>query len=328
MKLHNESGGNTMKYIGIDIGGTAVKLGIVDDKGSVLLSDSYSVSFDQYETPILETVIASLEIFLNTNKVSLKEIIGIGVSATGQVDIIQGTIAGTAGHIKNWQGSKIKETLESKYHIPVTVINDANCAALAEKWIGGAKDKSNAIVITIGTGIGGGIIINSEILTGANGFAGELGHFSISCQGKPCTCGNIGCYEQYASTTALVRMVNDAISSRIIDGTIFKDAVINGKSIFEQLPYKSSGLQKVVEEWLDYVTAGLVSLVHIFNPQLILLGGGISAQEKLFVEPVRRKVIEHVMPAFAQNLEIRTAQLGNNAGMVGAVYYHMTGLAQ
>lgn len=306
-----------MNYIGIDIGGTAVKLGIIDDCGNVLASDSYPVAFDQYETPIFDTVVKSLALFLK-DKSGIYE--GIGVSATGMIDTVQGLVAGTAGHIKNWRGSRIKAILEEIYHIPVTVLNDANCAALAEKWIGAAKHVKNAVVVTIGTGVGGGVIVNSEILTGAHGFAGELGHFSIRNQGKPCTCGNIGCYEQYASTTALIRMVREAVELGKIDITVFPQQKVNGKTIFELLK-TNSNLQSIVEEWMNYVADGLVGLVHIFNPSLILIGGGISVQDQLFIQPLREIVLKRVMPTFAVELDLKAAELGNDAGMIGAVYY-------
>lgn len=312
-----------MKYIGVDIGGTAVKLGIINENGTVLACESYNVAFDQYETPILDTVLKCLDNFLVLNKTSSDQFEGIGVSATGQVDIHKGIIVGTAGHIKNWDGSKIKEAMEEKFRLPVTVVNDANCAALAEKWIGAAKDATDVVVVTIGTGVGGGIIVNSEILSGKNGLAGELGHFTIRNHGKKCTCENMGCYEQYASTTALIRMVEEAISNDCMDRDAFGDHAINGRIIFDLLEKNHPTLEKIVDEWMGYLADGLVSLVHIFNPQLILIGGGVSAQEKRFIQPVRKKVLERVMPAFRVGLNIKSAELGNDAGMVGAVYYCM-----
>ncbi len=310
-----------MNYIGIDIGGTAVKIGVIDDNGKVLTHAHYRVNFDGYETPILDTVVKSLRLFLNEKSVRPYTLKGICVSATGQVDIHTGIVTGTAGHIKNWQGSKIKETLESRFNLPVTVLNDANCAALAEKWIGAAKEVSNAIVVTVGTGIGGGILVNSEILTGFNGLAGELGHFTINCQGNLCTCGNIGCYEQYASTTALVHMVTDAADKGLIPGEALHGSQVNGRTVFELLAAHNPAVEDIFEEWLEYVAFGLINLVHIFNPQLILIGGGISVQETLFIKPLEKKVLERVMPAFGRRLEIKAAALGNEAGMIGAVYF-------
>ncbi|WFR55108.1 ROK family protein [Anaerocolumna sp. AGMB13025] len=309
-----------MDYIGIDIGGTAVKIGLIDENGTVLKYNQYSVDFDGYETPILETVQKSLETFLEDFSINLDRIKGIGVSATGQVDSYSGIIIGTAGHIKNWIGSRIKEVLTLKFQLPVTVMNDANCAALAEKWIGAAKEVSDAIVVTIGTGVGGGILINSKILNGVNGLAGELGHFTIDCHGTSCTCGNTGCYEQYASTAALVRSFSEALNKGLFGATDFKGCPINGKTIFGLLADRNPMAEELFEKWLDYVATGLVNLVHIFNPQLILIGGGISIQDKLFILPLREKVLKRIMPAFGKDLDLKAAALGNDAGMIGAVY--------
>ncbi len=310
-----------MEYIGVDIGGTAVKIGIIDENGTILAFDDYSVSFDRYETPILDTVVKSLREFLSSHSHHSGNLKGIGVSATGQVDTDTGVITGTAGHIKNWQGSKIKETLQTRFGLPVTVMNDANCAALAEKWIGAAKEVSDAIVITIGTGIGGGILINSEILSGSRGLAGELGHFTVHRQGRPCSCGNTGCYEQYASATALVRMIEEAAEKGLLPKAAFKGCPVNGKTIFELLAVRNPAVEGIFEEWLNYVAIGLVNLVHIFNPALILIGGGISVQETLFIKPLRQKVLQGIMPAFSKELDIKAAALGNEAGMIGAVYF-------
>lgn len=309
-----------MEYIGMDIGGTSLKLGIINEEGTVLSSGAFDVAFDGYETPILTTAVKSLRHFLEEHGRLPGEFAGIGVSATGQVDPSSGVIAGTAGHIKNWQGSRIRDTLFETFKLPVTVMNDANCAALAEKWIGGAREVSNALVITIGTGVGGGILINSEIFTGL-GFAGELGHFSLKGDGKPCTCGNRGCYEQYASATALVNAVTEGVQKGLLSLEDFEDRRINGKSIFRALSLGNPALLPVYNQWLDDVAQGLVSLTHIFNPQLILLGGGVSKQEELFIEPLRKRVLEQVMPAFQQGLQIKAASLFNDAGIVGAVYY-------
>ena len=196
-----------MKYLGIDIGGTSVKLGLVTDKGKILASDNYEVAFDNYKTPIFETVKKSIERFLKDNSINKNELMGIGVSATGQVNSNTGVIVGVGGNIKNWCNTEIKKELEEIYNLKTTVINDANSMVIGEQWIGKAKNYKNIIGITIGTGVGGGIIVNSNVLLGNIGIAGELGHFSINSNGKVCTCGNICCYEQYASMTALIKNV-------------------------------------------------------------------------------------------------------------------------
>ncbi|MBS5885246.1 ROK family protein [Clostridium sp.] len=310
-----------MKYLGIDIGGTSVKLGLVTDKGKILASDNYEVAFDNYKTPIFETVKKSIERFLKDNSINKNELMGIGVSATGQVNSNTGVIVGVGGNIKNWCNTEIKKELEEIYNLKTTVINDANSMVIGEQWIGKAKNYKNIIGITIGTGVGGGIIVNSNVLLGNIGIAGELGHFSINSNGKVCTCGNIGCYEQYASMTALIKNVKEKYSD-IGKLSISKDE-INGKYIFDELEKGNKELASVVINWIEDIGKGLVSLTHIFNPEIIIIGGAVSKQEKLFIKPVRSYVLSHVMQKFGENLKVEAAELENSAGLVGAVYYNI-----
>lgn len=309
------------KYIGIDIGGTAVKIGLVNEEGTIEQEQIFPVNFDGYETSILETVIKSSQMFLGDLGILPEAIVGIGVSATGSVDTKNGVIAGSAGHIKNWEGSRIKEELEACFQMPVYVLNDANAAALGEMWLGAARGKSNVIVMTVGTGIGGGIIVNSQVLLGTSGFGGEIGHSTIMCEGELCSCGNRGCLEHYGSTTALIRQVEKAVEEGEFPELYAKE--ITGKVIFEFAENGNSKMLALINRWIDYIATGLVGMVHIFNPELILIGGGVSAQKELFIKPLREKVCKKVMPNFAKNLTLRAAELKNDAGLVGAVYYCM-----
>ncbi len=312
-------------FLGIDIGGTAVKMGTVDENGTILLSYEASVAFDHYDTPILQTVLKESEKFLKDNKIDPMDLRGIGISATGQIDVPKGIVAGSGGNIRNWEGSDLKEAFTQKYRLPVTVVNDANCVALGEKWIGSAKNAKDVIVLTIGTGLGGGIIVNDQILLGRAGFGGELGHFSIHMQGEPCTCKNRGCFEQYASMTALVRSVGKYCEAAA-PGCL-KDRPVNGRTIFEAVAGGDAAITRIVDTWIQDISAGIVSLVHIFNPELVIIGGGVSTQEELFIAKLREKVLEAVMPNFKQGLTLRAATLGNNAGMIGAVYYLIQALS-
>ena len=309
-----------MKYLGIDIGGTAVKMGIVTERGEILNKYSHDVAFDSYETPIFETVKKVIEIFLKDSNISANDLSGIGVSATGQIDSNIGSVAGVGGNIKNWCGTEIKKELEKIYNLKTTVVNDANCMVIGEQWLGGARGYKNVIGITIGTGVGGGIIVDSKILLGSIGIAGELGHFSIDTNGKTCTCGNVGCYERYASMTALIKEVKENYEK--LGNVSFSKEEVNGLVIFNELE-KNKELQKIVNEWIQNISKGLISLTHIFNPEIILIGGGVSKQEKLFIEPLREIVLNKVMKKFSQNLKVEAAMLGNDAGLVGAVYYNI-----
>ena len=164
-------------YLGIDIGGTAVKLGIVDETGAVLAKAEESVSFDGYRTPILTTVLKAAQAFLAAQSVPAESLAGIGVSATGQIDSRKGIVAGTCGNLPNYIGAPIKAELEKTFGLPVTVANDANCMTLGEVWVGGAQGYTDVIGVTLGTGVGGGILTGGRLLEGARGLGGELGHY-------------------------------------------------------------------------------------------------------------------------------------------------------
>ncbi|MDY6305146.1 MAG: ROK family protein [Oribacterium sp.] len=351
-------------YIGIDIGGTSAKFGLVTEKGEILLRDSVSVDFDGYETPILKTVTAHAKSFLqsedvqrclsafsdaSTSGLSVRMAItqanadinghtekasqhtarmtqkiflpaGIGVSATGQIDERSGAVIGAAGHIPHYIGSRIKETLEREIGVRTMVANDANCALLGECWIGAAVGRTDVIMMTIGTGVGGGILSGGSLISGKRGIGGEIGHIIINEDGERCTCGNQGCLEHYASTNALIRMVEQEIEAGNIDRGFFPTGV-DGKRIFEKLSMQEDVLNRVVARWQSYIADGLVSLIHIFEPEMVVIGGGVSAAGELFLEPIRKDLLHRVMPAFSQGLQIVPAALANDAGMIGAIYY-------
>ena len=189
---------------------------------------------------------------------------------------------------------------------------------LGEVWAGAAKGYTDVIGVTLGTGVGGGILTGGHLLEGVRGLGGELGHFRLhALDGVVCTCGAIGCYERYAATTALVRGAKSA-------GLDLPD----GRAIFEAVAAGDARAAAVLDRWIDEVAQGLAGLVHIFNPQLILIGGGVSAQQTLLIDPLAEKVRSSVMPAFAQGLEIQAAALQNDAGLVGAVYYFLQNAPQ
>ena len=269
------------QYLTIDIGGTAVKLGIVDETGAVGPKAEESVNFDGYQTPVLATVLKAAKAFVETQNIDVNTLEGVGVSATGQIDSRKGIVAGTCGNFPNYINSPIQAELERLFGLPV------------------------------GTGVGGGILTGGRLLEGARGLGGELGHYRThALDGVPCTCGATGCWERYAATTALVRAAQEKDPA-------WKD----GRAIFAAAEAGNETVLALLDAWTDEIAQGLAGMVHIFNPQLILIGGGVSAQQKLLIEPIAAKVRASVMPAFAEGLEIRAAQLHNDAGMVGAVYY-------
>ena len=266
---------------------------------------------DGYQTAVLESVRKAGKEFITAQAIPVENLSGIGVSATGQIDSRRGVVAGTCGNFPGWIGVDIKGTLEREFDLPVTVANDANCMLLGEVWVGAAKGYTDVIGVTLGTGVGGGILTGGRLLEGARGLGGELGHFRLhALDGVACTCGAIGGYERYAATTALVR---DAQKMGL-------DAP-DGRAIFEAAAAGDARTLAVLNRWISEIAQGLAGLVHIFNPQLILIGGGVRAQQALLIDPLAAQVRKSIMPAFAEGLEVRAAALQNDAGLVGAVYY-------
>ena len=264
------------QYLAIDIGGTAVKLGIVDETGKVLCKGEQSVNFDGYQTPVLDTVRKAAKEFLTAQAIPVENLSGIGVSATGQIDSRKGIVAGTCGNFPNYINSPIRAELERLFGLPVTVANDANCMTLGEVWVGGAKGYTDVIGVTLGTGVGGGILTGGRLLEGARGLGGELGHYRThALDGVPCTCGATGCWERYAATTALVRAAQEKDPA-------WKD----GRAIFAAAEAGNETVLALLDAWTDEIAQGLAGMVHIFNPQLILIGGGVSAQQKLLIERI------------------------------------------
>ena len=307
-------------YLGIDIGGTAAKIGLVDGDGNIVSEVfEYPVKFDDYETPIIETVVKGAKDFMEKNSKEFSGLNGIGVSATGGINSKLGIVEGSAGHIKNWKGTNIKERLENEFGIKTAVLNDANAAALGEMWKGAARGKENVIVMTVGTGVGGGIIVDSRILLGRKGFAGEIGHIPVNVDGEGCSCGNAGCIEHYGSTSAIVRQVKKAVAYGEITG--IKEEDVDGRLIFKEVAAGNETIIKYVDEWINYISAALVGLVHTFNPEMVILGGGVSGQKELFVDKVKNNVLNKVMDNFAEGLSVEAAELGNDAGIIGAVKF-------
>lgn len=297
-----------MNILGVDIGGTAVKLGILDGQGRFLHRAEHSVSFDGYRTPILATALEAARQLVRQSGVALA---GVGISATGQIDVASGTVAGTCGNLPGWVGTPLKAAFEEAFQVPATAMNDANCAVLGEGWLGGAKGCRHVVMVTLGTGVGGGVLVDGRVLEGRAGLAGELGHMPLQYSGgKPCTCGNHGCYEQYASVTALLALAEERLGSR----------PANARQLFDMAQGGDAAAIQLLDAWRGAVAMGLVGLTHLFSPELILLGGGVSRQAEWLVAPVRETVLRQVMPRFAQGLRIEAAALGNDAGLIGAVY--------
>lgn len=299
-------------YLGVDIGGTFIKLGIVSGAGEVSLRREVPIVRDGSET-VMETLVKGIDEFLLEHGLDALDFGGIGVSAAGCIDTANGCIAENGGNVPGWSHTQVTGPLSKRYGIPAAIANDGNCVALAEAWTGAAKGYENVICVVLGTGIGGGIIAGGKLIEGARGYGGEIGHFPTHAEIRHEYTGDRRAhYENHASTSALVRMAAEA-------GAPFT----NGREVFNAAEAGDAGALALLDTWMEEIAAGITGLVHIFDPEMVIIGGGVSAQKYLLVEPLKQKILRMVEPDFAEGLEIKAASLGNNAGMAGAVKYFM-----
>ena len=282
-----------MNILAIDIGGTMIKYGLVSSDGEILSTDKIETEAEKGLENILNKIDNIFKRYKENNPV------GIAVSGTGQINGIIGKVIGGNPIIPNWIGTNLVKILEKKYNLPAVLENDVNCVALGEKWIGAGKDLSNFICLTIGTGIGGGIILNNQLFRGENFVAGEFGHILIKK----------GEFEQFASTTALIRLVKERT-----------EKTLNGKEIFDLEKKEIVEYQEVISEWIENLTDGLSSIIYCFNPANIILGGGVIGQGEPLINRIKNSLFKKIGLQFKEKLNIIQAKLGNNAGMIGASY--------
>ncbi|HLR64823.1 MAG TPA: ROK family protein [Pseudogracilibacillus sp.] len=291
-----------MKVLGIDIGGTSIKAGLVDESGHVTQFIEFDTEAAKGGPYVLDNVIAKV-------KESFTSFDAIGVSTLGQVDLEGGFLAQNASNIPNTKDLPIKAKLEEVFQVPVTVENDVNAAALGESAFGIGKDYDDILYLTYGTGIGGAIVIDSNLYYGKSGFAGEFGHMPTHAFGRPCGCGQKGCYEKYAATTALVAAAKEV-----------DPKYENGRLIFAAYHEGEETIIELVHGWIKEIAVGLVTLIHSFNPSTIVLGGGVMEQDFL-VEKIEKTVNDFILESF-RHVHIISATLGNKAGLLGAASKH------
>ncbi|RFB17413.1 ROK family protein [Bacillus sp. HNG] len=290
-----------MKIFAADIGGTSIKIGVTNENGEIQI-------FDEVETERKKggpAIIRKLEDII----AKYPDIDAISISTAGQVNSEEGYIIYANDNLPNYTGTRIKNLLESKFHVPVKVENDVNAAALGEKYFGVGKEYHDFLFLTFGTGIGGAIVIESKLHRGFTGSAGEFGHMNLYPNGIPCGCGKRGCYEQYGSTTALIREAKKV-----------NPDCTNGRQLFEMIQLGDERLYEVLDNWTNEIALGLASLIHIFNPPCIILGGGIMEQE-LSIKLVSEKVQQHIMDSYS-GVKILRSKFGNKAGLYGAISLH------
>ena len=310
--------------IGIDLGASQIKYGIVSAKGKVLIPGNLPTPVRPGRKAVissLQQIAEQLFNFAKKNKIQIK---AIGIGSPGCINLKTGVVLGSCPNLPFWQGVNLKKIFQ-KYSLPVFADNDANLVALAESKFGIAKNYNNVVCLTIGSGIGGGIILNGEVYRGSNYAAGEIGHTSVNFLGEKCNCGTLGCLEAYASVNSILKR-----SQRLVrfNKNSFLNQLIreNGNQLsldilFQALRKKDKIAQKIIEQTCDILSSGIANLVNILNPEIVVIGGGLVEVDSNIIRRIERIVKLKAFPTATKYLKIKRASLGNQAGFIGAGYW-------
>ena len=309
-----------MYYIGVDLGGTNIAVGVVDENGKIIAKDSVPTKKErEYPEIVKDMAMLSLKVVKDAG-LELKDIKSIGIGSPGTPDEKNGVLV----YANNLRFYNVPLRAEMQKYIdkPVYIGNDANVAALAESVAGAAKGVQHSVTVTLGTGVGGGVVINGKVYSGFNFAAAELGHMTIMMDGEQCTCGNKGCWEAYASASALIRQTQEAAKEhpeslvyKLVDGDLTK---IDAKTAFDAAKQGDKVGQELVDQYIKYIAVGLGNIVNIFMPEVIVIGGGVCKEGEYLLAPLRKRVRELAYTREIPLPEIKVAQMGNDAGIVGA----------
>jgi glucokinase len=307
---------------GIDLGGTNIKVGVVDQTGRIISKHSAPMGKPRTREEVLEKIYAATEETLRRAGMKADRIKALGIATPGTLDIAAGVVV-SAANLPDWENVALRESVRKRFDIPVVLENDANAAAWGEYWAGAGKETSSMIMLTLGTGIGGGIILDGKLWHGFKDSAGEIGHVVIDYHGRQCACGNIGCLEAYASADSTVRRFVEAVKSG--KSTNLERHVhehpeeITSKIICEEALKGDVLSRKTLEETGFYLGVGVVTILHFMNPEMVVLTGGmIIGAGSMLMDPLKRVVEERAMGRSREDVRIAFARLGGDAGFVGA----------
>ena len=304
------------KYaFGVDVGGTTVKLGLFDGEGTLLDKWEIPTVTENQGEAILPDVAKSITAKMEEKGLAEADVAGIGIGVPGPVDR-NGLLVGRAVNL-GWDSLDIPGALSAYINVPVRAANDANVAAFGELWQGGGKGYENMVAVTLGTGVGGGIIVDGKLLAGATGAGGEIGHLHVQDgESESCNCGNKGCLEQYASATGIVRLAKRRLGEDQKE-SVLREGEISAKSVFDAVKAGDSVAVEIAERFGDFLGKGLAVVAAVVNPEVFVIGGGVSKAGEIlltFVEPNFRK---HAFPQ-CREAKFVLARLGNDAGIYGA----------
>ena len=309
-------------YIGVDLGGTNIAGGLVDENGKIIQRKSVKTDSSRDYKEILKDMALCAKAVVEESGVGFDTVKAVGIGSPGTIDSKNGVII-YANNL-HFDHVPIVEEFKKHYDIDVYIDNDGNCAAFGEVLFGGARGAKDAMAITIGTGVGAGIVIDGKIYSGFNGAGGEYGHMVICVDGEPCNCGRRGCYEAYASATALIRQTKEKMQARK-DSLMWEECGgnldnVNGRTAFDASRKGDDAAKEVVDQFIYYFSEGVVNAINIFQPEVILVGGGVAHEGDYLLDPVREHVKKFDYFRGDKKTQIKRAELGNDAGIIGAAY--------
>jgi glucokinase len=309
------------KIIGVDIGGTTIKTGLIDQQGKIIKKWEIATNKTNNKHIIIDDIWESIQQEIVKEKVIEQELLGIGIGSPGFVDEVNGIVYNAFN--VGWEKYDLVNQLEKRTRLPVVLGNDANIAALGENWKGAGNQEKNMIMVTLGTGVGSGIIAGGDLLTGENGMAGEIGHMTVDIHGHRCSCGRIGCVETICSATGIVRLANQWIlkepASKLAHVAKEKGTV-SAKDIFELAKAGDSGSLQIRQCAAEALGLSIANAATVMNPAKVIIGGGVSRAGADFLTDIQTAFEKYALPGLRSVCEIKLAQLGNDAGIIGAAF--------
>jgi len=307
-------------FVGVDLGGTTIKIGLVNDDGQLIFDTEVPTRTKDGQEAIIEDIVLTTKQIVKQAGFEWDNVKGMGFGIPGLLNIAQGIVS-LAPNL-DWVNIPLKEILEEKLHIPIKIDNDANVAVLGEAWTGAGKGFKHLVMATIGTGIGGGIIIEGNILHGKNGMAAELGHIPISDEGLLCGCGNYGCLETISSATGIVRkgkqVVEDGKVSILTEKYMDKIDQITARRVIDAAKEGDKEAEQIVQNAGNLLGQGLATVANLLDPEIIIVGGGVSKAGDIIFDPIKEGLMRHGLKSIVKSVKVVPAVLGNNAGMIGA----------
>ncbi len=303
-------------FIGLDLGGTNLKYALGTETAEIIVRYSKPSLANQSQEKLFDNMFSAVEELFQEAKKRGEQINAVGVGSPGCIDFKAGKLLGRAPNFEHWVNAAIKTKFEERLNLPTWVDNDANLMALAESRNGAGQNHNTLLCVTLGTGIGGGLIINKELYRGIHFSAGEIGHIIVEYDGKPCNCGNRGCLEAYAAAPAMVERYRKKLKRT---GVMFEFEGLTTEFIFQKAALNEDLANETINETCDFLGVGLASVANIIDPDIIIIGGGVAEAGTEFIQRIEQVVKQYTLKSIAKKLKVAKAALNLNSGIIGAI---------